>query len=175
MQKNDRDYYVIVSTAVFFTFFFFGSDYLELPNWLKYILCGIGGLIGYFSAPIFKKLSAKVKIVICVLFVILITVAVTYQYGDKEKGMEGKLHGSWITDDSDDFVIKFRITASNELFISRSPDHVEKLYAYHLNNDSLVVFKDEEIVFHWRLVMPDSERIILSDNGETLTLRRASN
>lgn len=174
MQKSDRDYFATVSAAVFFTFFFFGSDYLELPNWSKYILCGIGGVIGYFSGAIFKRMSSTVKVLIFVLFAILITVAVAYWYADNGKGMEGRLLGSWVTDDSGDFVIKFRITASNELYISRSPDYVERLYEYRLNSDSLVVYKEKEVVFNWRVVMPDSARVILIDNGETLTFRRAS-
>ncbi len=174
MNKLDKNYNVVVSTGLFFIFFFFGSDYLELPNWLRFSLSGIGGVIGYFIGVFLKKVSANAKIVVCVLLVSLIVAAIAYQYVGKTRYSQEMLYGSWVTDDSEQLIIKFKITR-DELFISRSSDQLEKVYSYYLRNDSLKVYSDNEIVFSWKLIIPDEKKSILDDGGETLALTRIGN
>jgi len=173
MGKNNNDYAAIIGAVIVFTFLFFGSDYWGLPNWSKYILCGLGGVIGYFSVPLLTKLSITVKVMIGILFVVFILVIV-YQYGNKALYDKEKLYGTWITDDSENLIIKFRVI-DDSLFISQSPEYVEKVYGYVLDNDSLIVYRndeDKEVVFKWKLTMPDTGKIQLHEQDETLVFRR---
>lgn len=56
-KTNGKDYFGVVLIAVVFTVFYFDADYLEYPNWIRYVLGGVGGIFGFIISHVLRNIT----------------------------------------------------------------------------------------------------------------------